>query len=274
MKTLLTTCLFVALYAQASYAANDATLAEPSGRDIMLKNEEARKADQNEVATLTMTLVNKAGKTRSRTAHFTFDDSEPALRKTHFKFLSPKNVRGTAFVQLEHRERENDRWLYLPALRKTRRISGSDKTDSFVGTDLSFEDFEFSDGLVGGESKSYHILREEERFGEDCWVIEALPTTEEEKQRSGYSKRIIWVSKEHYHAVFTEFYDHNDEFLKTMRLSDFQIIKLKNSEEVRPYRIDVETIKTGHRTVIEYTDFKIDQPLDGKIFTRNHLSRG
>ena len=108
MKTLLTTCLFVALYAQASYAANDATLAEPSGRDIMLKNEEARKADQNEVATLTMTLVNKAGKTRSRTAHFTFDDSEPALRKTHFKFLSPKNVRGTAFVQLEHREREND----------------------------------------------------------------------------------------------------------------------------------------------------------------------
>ncbi len=269
MKKLMIFCVFVALQAtdeQASVAL--------SGREIMLKNEEARKADLNEVAALSMTLGNKAGKTRTRTAHFTFDDSEPALRKTHFKFLSPKNVRGTAFVQLEHQGRENDRWLYLPALRKTRRISGSDKTDSFVGTDLTFEDFEFSDGLVGGESKSYKILREEEHFGEDCWVIEALPTTEEEKQDSGYSKRIIWISKDHYHAVFTEFYDHNGEFLKTMRLSDFQVIKLKNSEEVRPYRIEVETIKTGHRTIIEYSDFKIDQPLDGKMFTRNYLSRG
>jgi hypothetical protein len=274
MKVILATCFIFLFYTGVSFAEKEAADAELSGRTIMLKNEQARKADQNEVATLTMTLVNKAGKTRTRTAHFTFDDSEPALRKTHFKFLSPKNVRGTAFVQLEHRERENDRWLYLPALRKTRRISGSDKTDSFVGTDLSFEDFEFSDGRVGGESKSYNVVREEERFGEDCWVIEALPITEEEKQESGYSKRIIWVSKDHYHAVFTEFYDHNDEFFKTMQLSDFKIIKLENSEEVRPYRIDVKTVKTGHRTIIEYTDLKIDQPLDVRIFTRNHLSRG
>ncbi len=274
MKKILTICFLLLFYTDVSFAEKEPAGVELTGRAIMLKNEEARKADQNEVAILTMTLVNDAGKTRTRTANFTFDDSEPTLRKTHFEFLSPKNVRGTAFVQLEHRERENDRWLYLPALRKTRRISGSDKTDSFVGTDLSFEDFEFSDGLVGGESKSYKVVREEERFGEDCWVIEALPITEEEREASGYSKRVIWVSKDHYHAVFTEFYDHNGEFLKTMRLSDFRTIKLENSEEVRPYRIDVETKKTGHHTIIEYTDFKIDQPLDGVIFTRNHLSRG
>lgn len=275
MKKLFTVCALIGLQANVAFAGNLQPTADLTGREIMLKNEQARKADLSEVATLNMTLINKAGKKRTRSAEFTLDDSEATLRKTYFKFLSPKNVRGTAFVQLEHRVKDNDRWLYLPALRKTRRISGSDKTDSFVGTDLSFEDFEFSDGLVGSESKSYKILREEQRFGEDCWVIEAIPTTEKERQTSGYSKRHLWISKNHFHALFTEYYDHNDEFLKTMRLSDFKIIKLDNGgEELRPHRIDVETIKTGHRTVIQYTDFQIDQPLDANMFSRNYLSRG
>ncbi|NRA84608.1 MAG: outer membrane lipoprotein-sorting protein, partial [Gammaproteobacteria bacterium] len=153
-----------------------------SARQIMVKNERARKAEISEVAQITMTLINSHGNKRIRKATFILDDSNPVLRKSYMRFSSPKNIKGTSFVQLEHQTRENDRWLYLPALRKTRRISGSSKTDSFVGTDFSFEDFEILDGEIAGKKRIYTILREEIRNGEECWVIEALPATELESK--------------------------------------------------------------------------------------------
>lgn len=247
---------------------------EEDPRQIMLNNEQARKADVSEVAELTMTLVNKSGRERVRRVEFVLDDSDPRLRRSYLRFMSPANVRGTAFVQLEHEGRDNDRWLYLPALRKTRRISGSAKTDSFVGTDFSFEDFEILDGEVGGRNYKYTLLGEEEFRGEKCWLIKAVPATSVASENTGYGERRMWVEQEHYHVLFTEYYDHDLKLIKQMEASDLTLVPDGKGGEVRPHKLVMKNLMTEHTTIIKFENFVLNNPLDKNMFTRDYLSRG
>lgn len=246
---------------------------DDQAREIMLQNEIARKADISEQSDLDMMLINKSGDKRIRKVTFIVDDTDPHLRKSFVKFISPANVKDTAFVQLEHEVKDNDRWLYLPALRKTRRISGSAKTDSFVGTDFSFEDFEILDGKIAGKKRNYKLLREEPYDGEECWVIEATPATEEEKGISGYSKRLLWISKKNYHALFTQFFDRQGGLFKELVASDIRPVSGGRRGDTRPYRQSMKTLKTGHTTVINFDNFILNENIDPNLFTRESLSR-
>lgn len=248
--------------------------AEDNPREIMLKNEQARKAEVSEVAELTMTLVNNSGRERVRKVEFILDDTDPRLRRSYLRFISPANVRGTAFVQLEHEGRDNDRWLYLPALRKTRRISGSAKTDSFVGTDFSFEDFEILDGEVGGKNYKYTLLGEEEFNGKTCWLIKAVPATEEARENTGYGKRLMWVEQEHHHVLFTEYYDHDGKLIKQMEASDLELVPDGKDGEIRPHKLVMKNLETEHTTIIEFNNFVLNKSLNKNLFTRDYLSRG
>ena len=248
--------------------------ADQDPRQIMLENEQARKAEVSEVAELTMTLVNKSGHKRVRKVEFVLDDTDPRLRRSYLRFLSPSNVRGTAFVQLEHEDRDNDRWLYLPALRKTRRISGSAKTDSFVGTDFSFEDFEILDGQVGGRNYEYTLLGEENLDGKTCWMIKAVPVSGEASENTGYGERRMWVEQEHYHVIFTEYYDHDGKLIKQMEASELALVPDGNGGEVRPHKLVMKNLETEHTTVIEFNNFVLNKPLNNNLFSREYLSRG
>lgn len=250
------------------------SVVELTAREIMEKNEMARKADISETAELEMALINGAGKKRIRRVAFNLDDTDPLLRKSYLKYLSPKNVKGTAFLQLEHEGVDNDRWLYFPALRKTRRISGSDKTDSFLGTDFSFEDFEILDGKVSGKNKNYTILGSEEKNGEMCWIIEAIPATDEERSISGYGKRLLWISKEHYYAIYTEFFDHDGIKFKAMEASNFGLVPGGTRGDYRPHRLVMTTFETGHMTIIDFENFVLNLKVNPRMYTRNYLSRG
>ena len=249
-------------------------VADEDPRQIMLKNEQARKAEISEVAELTMTLVNRSGRERVRKVEFILDDTDQRLRRSYLRFLSPSNVRGTAFVQLEHEDRDNDRWLYLPALRNTRRISGSAKTDSFVGTDFSFEDFEILDGQVGGKNFKYTLIGEGEFGGNTCWMIKAVPATREASANTGYGERRMWVEQEHYHVLFTEYYDHDGKLIKEMKASDLSLVPNGNGGEVRPHKLTMKNLETQHTTIIEFNDFVLNKPLNNSLFTRDYLSRG
>ncbi|PCF95778.1 outer membrane lipoprotein-sorting protein [Vreelandella nigrificans] len=253
---------------------NTAYSEQYTAREIMILNEAARKADISETAELEMTLIDRDGRSRTRRVLFILDDTDPTLRKSYMKFLSPRNVEGISFVQIEHAAEDNDRWLYLPSLRRTRRISGNTKTDSFVGTDFSFEDFEILDGTVAGTNRDYEILRVEEKMGHETWVIEAIPATDEERAVTGYGRRVIWISQEHFHAVYTEFYDHDDVLFKVMTADNFGFVEGGDENEYRPHRLTMETLKTGHQTVINFYDFVLNNPLSSQMFTREYLSRG
>lgn len=243
-----------------------------SAKDIMLNNEKMRKS-VNEVSHLKMVLTNKSNKQRTRSVQWIADDSDPINRKSLVRFLSPRDIKNTGLLTIENDLNNDDRWLYLPALRKIRRISATDKTDSFMGTDFSYEDFEILDGVNGSKKRQYQLLKEELKNGTDCYVIEAITTDPIELEISAYSKRHIWIRKDNFVKTYETFYDQSDNLIKIL---DQQDIHLVNGSETiwRSHQFEMTTLKTGHKTTLIFDQLLIDQPLAENTFTKRFLQRG
>ncbi len=153
---------------------------------------EARDTGAQSVSRLEITIRDAGGRERSRvvqTKAMKVDDG----RKQLFLFESPADVRNAGFLSFDHATGADDQWLYLPSLGKTTRIASTDKSGAFMGTDLSYADLTEKDPA----NYSYELVKDNDPVsGEDCWVIEAAPTTEEEQKETGYKKTQLWISKE------------------------------------------------------------------------------
>lgn len=256
-----------------------AEVAKPlTPKEVMLANEASRKSI-TEQSNMKMTLTNAKGDTRVRDVLLLIDDSNHLARKTYLRFSSPRDVKDVRILTLEHENinDDDDRWLYLPALKKTRRISASNKSESFMGTDFSYEDFEIADGVVGSQNHSYKLLREEEiedalGVKKKCWVIEAVPITEAQIRDSENSKRIIWVEQEHFAAIQEHYYNKNGVLFKKRTSSDVrEYTGVGNKTVWRPMRIEMTTLATGHKTTVLLNDFKVDENIASNTFTRQYV---
>ncbi len=251
-----------------------------TGVEVMLLNETSRKSI-TELADVSMTLTNKRGQERKRLLRVRIDDSNIVARKTFVEFATPKDVKGTRILTLEKEDvdEDPDRWIYLPALRKIRRISGSDIGESFVGTDFTYEDMEVADGVAGVKNHKYTILREEtivDVLGvtKSCWVVEAIPVTEKRIKESSYSKRIIWVDQNYYTAINIEYYDKEGVHFKTQTSADVRkSIGVGGKDIWRPNRVEMVNHEREHKTLIIF-DSILDKPIVSKIFTRRFLKVG
>jgi hypothetical protein len=251
-----------------------------TAKKIMLLNEKSRKSI-TEYADLYMTLTNARGQERKRVMKMRIDDSNFIARKTYIEFISPKDVKGTRILMLEKEDinQEQDRWLYIPALRKTRRIANSDIGESFVGTDFTYEDMEVNDGIVGSNNHSYKLIREEDKEDalgvlKPCWVIEAIPMTKKRMSDSSYSKRIIWVGKQYFTAIQEDYYDKDGEHYKTRTSSDVtKFITGEDKEIWRPNRMEMIDFEKNHKTLIVF-DQVIDKPIPSRVFTKRFLQVG
>lgn len=253
-------------------------LASPVGaaglnaNEIMLLNEKARKA-QNEVSSVTMILRDSKGNERKREVVWIADDSDELNRKSVIRFLEPKDVAGTGLLSIEHDELDDERWLYLPALRKVRRVAGSEKSENFMGTDFAFEDLVVEDGVVSQKHHKYRILGSEVRDGYDCFVIEALPATDKEIRESGYSKREIWVTKDRYIAIYAKYWDKNGELIKHLKSEDVR--PTEDGSQHRSHLLIMENFRTGHTTTFAFKRYRLNQKIDsGRIFTQRFLESG
>ena len=240
---------------------------QPDARGIMQKNDQQRKADDERLQ-LVMKLINKRGKERvRRVTQITKTDAD-GNEKSLIRFLSPADVKGTGLLTIEHSDRDDDQWLYLPALKKIRRISASDKSDNFMGSDFAYEDLASEEM----ENYDYKLLKNETVDGVDCYVIEAVPNNDKEKKESGYSKREIWIRKDNFVGIRTKYYDRKGELLKIFRTSDIRMID--GSDKWRAHRMDMENIKTAHKTVLLFSNFVINKGIEDKFFTKRYLERG
>jgi len=250
-----------------------------SAREVMLANELSRKSI-TEQSRMQMTLTNPRGDVRVRELQLRIDDSNPLARKTYLEFRSPRDVKDVRILTLEKEDvaADDDRWLYLPVMKKVRRISASNKGESFMGTDFSYEDFEVADGVVGSQNHQYTLLREEtieDALGvmKLCWVIEAVPTTQEQIRSSENSKRIIWIDQKHFAAVQEYYFDKNGEHFKKRTSSDVQRYSTKDGKVVwRPARLEMTTIATGHKTTVLLDEVQIDETIPKGLFTRDYVS--
>lgn len=153
---------------------------------------EARDTGAESVSRLEITIRDAGGRERSRVVQ-TKAMKVDTGRKQLFLFESPADVKNAGFLSYDHDTGSDDQWLYLPSLGKTTRIASADKSGSFMGTDLTYADLTSKDPA----NYQYTLVKDNDPVdGEDCWVIEAQPTTEDEKKETGYLKTQVWISKD------------------------------------------------------------------------------
>lgn len=184
------------------------------------------------------------------------------------RFTAPADIKGTATLLIEHSEKDDDIWIYLPALKKVRRLVASNKKDSFVGTDFSYGD------VIGHKVSDWkHTLRREETVdGQPCYVIESMPANNEVKANSGYSKRVGWIRKDNFVTIRGEFYDEGGALLKKFSATDLQELD-PALKRWQANRLEAQNVQTGHRTVIEFSNTKVNQSVSPDVFTTRYLER-
>lgn len=239
---------------------------ELSGRQIMEKEELLNKG-KDEFNYMSMKLINSRGQERNRKVEYYRKTDENDADKILMRFLEPADVKGVGLLTIERTDRDDDQWLYLPALKKVRRISSSDQTDNFMGTDFTYEDIR-SEKL---EKHQYNVIGSETIDGHDCYVIEAIPSTEDQKKESGYSRREIWMRKDIFLTVQTKFFDRKGEYFKTEVRKD--IVEVAPNI-YRPNFMEMKNLKTNHTTQLTFENRKINQGIDDRIFTERELKRG
>lgn len=229
----------------------------------------ARDEGEHMARRMTLVLTDRAGKQRIRdtTAYRVYVAGE---KRTAIYFESPNNLKGTAFLTYDYQapDREDDNWLYLPALRKARRISAADRGDYFLGTDMTYEDIKLETRV--SDDYRYRTLRADTVDGHQCLWVEAVPRTDKLAREIGYQRvencidSTIWIARK------TRFWDLAGNPLKTAHIADIRQIQ----DIWTPGQITVENHKTGHRSEFRFSEVDYRKSIDPEVFNPNALHRG
>ncbi len=216
-------------------------------------------------ADVTMTLINRAGSRRIREISM-ISKEEDELNKIVMHFRSPADVEGTGFLMLEADSGETDMWLYLPDLSRVRRIVSSSKTESFMGSDISYSDME--DKPL--DDYRYVRLQDDVVNGEACFVVESTPASDAVASDTGYSRIIHWISRDKMIPLQAAFFDPRGTYFKQMQIQAVEEI----GGTWIPTLVEVEVLREGHRTIMELRNVQVDTNPDDSYFTQQYLQRG
>jgi outer membrane lipoprotein-sorting protein len=241
-------------------AANVPAFAQ-TAYDIMEKADDRYMGDTAKY-TLTMTLVSKRGSPRIRQLGYYFKDYGDTA-KTAMVFRSPRDVEGTCYLAWSYdADRDDDTWIYLPGMKRTRRISGSGRNDEFMGSDFTYEDM----GDRGLSKDQFTLKGEETVDGAACWVIEAKA----KDPRDPFAVRLIRVRKDNYVVAGTEYYDRQGKLLK--RLAVFGIRQVDGIWIAS--KMEMTNVLNEHSTVIEINDMTFNAAVDDSLFTVAAMEQG
>ncbi len=213
-------------------------------------------------ASLRMILRNRHGSQSIREMRNRVLEMKNDGDKTLIVFDHPRDVKGTAFLSFSHATRPDDQWLYLPALKRVKRISSSNKSGPFMGSEFAYED-------IGSQevAKYRHIYLGDARLGDrEVFKIQRIPTYE----YSGYTRQIVWLDKQMYQPLKIEFYDRKNSLLKTLTFSGY---KQYLGRYWRPSKMDMVNHQTGKRTTLIWKRYRFRTGLKESDFTRNSLKR-
>ena len=241
----------------------------PSGDDVA-RSVNARDDGQWASRTLVMELTDRSGRTRTRTARSYRRYFGDEKRSVLF-FVEPNSIRDTAFLSYDYPEagREDDQWIYLPAVRKSRRVAAADRGQSFLGTDFSYEDIK-KETKLGISDYRWKILGEEAVDGRPCWQLEAIPVDDVTAGQLGYSRVLLRVDRAWKLPVFVEYWDLGSQLLKTVRMADVRDVQ----GIWTPHRVEARNPRTGHATVFTFDEVDYSVELDEGLFTERALRRG
>ena len=220
----------------------------PSGPDIQ--------------SNLTMTLTNSRGSERVRGIKQFIKEYGEDEKKIMF-FTSPADVKDTSFMSWSYGDgRSDDMWIYLPALRKVKRISSDSRSDYFMGSDFTYDDL----GERHPSEDTHRLLREETLNGQDCYVVESVPKDSD----YFYSRTISWVVKDEWFGMKKEFYDEDGELLKVLTVNNFE--KINGYWVIRDMEMYNE--QKDHSTRMQLDNVRIGEGISDNQFTERMMTRG
>lgn len=260
--------MFTGAWLSLALVAGAATADESSARDIMEKNFYASK-----IATLrsdaTMVLINSRGQTRERRMSTLQKLQKNGIdTKLVMKFTAPADIRGVGFLQVEHGEVDDDQWIYLPALKKTRRLVANNKKDSFMGSDFSYGDF----SRPKVDWYKHRLLGSEVVDGHGCYVVESLPANEAIRNDLGYGRKITWVRQDDFLEARVEYYDLANAPLKTQVVTAHKLME-PATQRWFAMRREVINHQTGHRTVLNFDGAEAGVPAPDDLFSTRTIER-
>lgn len=246
----------------ASPAPPPGTTGQEMGRYVFVTRDEMDLGHHDAVVTMSMTLLNAAGEQSHRKMIYRSFEMSNDGDKTMITFQHPRDIKGTGLLSFEHIEKEDDQWLYLPALKRVKRIASQNKSGSFVGSEFSYEDISSNEP----ERYNYKYLREDIHNGIAVWVVERYP----KDPNSGYTKIITWVDQSNYQTAKEEFFDRKGAPVK-IRYDNGNTLHL--GKFWRPTEIIMENLQTKKKTILKFDDWKFQQGVKGSFFTKRSLER-
>lgn len=242
-----------------------ATVGAQSGGEIM-KAQRQRQRASDEEEHQTLTIVSKSGASKERKLIRYVRTGADDLDKMLVRFQAPRDVENTALLTWEARDGNDDQWLYLPSVKKPKRIAASGKKNRFMGTDFAYEDLRPESLAV----HTYTLAGSEAVDGAECWMIEATPATERQAADSGYARRKLWIRKDTYLTVKREFYD------KQNRLEKVELHRKPVNVTGTVWRaneVEMRDVQAGTRTVVTVDSRVVNRGLKDDFFTETELIR-
>ncbi len=240
----------------------EAATPEQRGLEIATEAERRDTGFHDSAAAMKMLLRNRQGEESTRYIRVRtleqLDDGDKSLTI----FDEPADVKGTAFLSFTHRSGPDDQWLYLPALKRVKRISSRNKSGPFMGSEFAYEDIS-SQEL---DKYTYKYLRDEILQGMECFVIERDPVDE----NSGYTRQEVWIDKAEYRPQQIVYYDRKNTRLKTLTFSEYRQYL---DQYWRAQVMHMQNHQTGKSTVLTWNDYRFQTGLTERDFNRNNLDR-
>ena len=249
------------------YATNSTILAQqqtPEEKGLAIAREASARNDGfgDFTAQMTMILLDRLGQETVRQMRFKLLEVQGDGDKSLFVFDQPKDVKGTALLTHVHINSPDDQWLYLPALKRVKRINAAKRSGSFMGSEFSYEDMSSPEV----DEFTYKYLRDESCGELTCTVTEQFPLD----KKSGYSRKVVWQDSVELRTWKMELYDRGGSHRKTLTFANYQ-------QYLDQYwRAGEQTMVnhlTGASTVLEWTEFKFHTNLDEREFTQTGLKR-
>ena len=226
---------------------------------------DSRERDQgfgNFSAQQQMILRNKHGQESLRQLRVKVLEDESDGNKTLFVFDEPRDVKGTAFLIHSFKDKADNQWIYLPALKRVKRISSSNRSGSFMGSEFAYEDMTPQEV----EKYTYKYMGEQPCGEWTCTIVEQVPTD----KKSGYRRQLFWRDKEELRIVKVEFFDRKNVHFKTLDLDDFQQYL---DQYWRAGTMDMVNHVTGKSTTLTWSDYQFRTELNERDFTKTGLKR-
>lgn len=262
LKSIFSSVVLGGLLASVSFTSVALTELQQKGMEI---SQEVKNRDQgwgDSKADMLMFLRNEHGQESVREIKMKTLEQETDGDKSLTIFNKPKDVKGTAFLSYSHAVGADDQWLYMPALKRVKRISSRNKSGPFMGSEFSFEDL----GSFEIDKYTYNYLGDETLGKLDTFKVEQFPTDE----NSGYTKRVVWVDKQNYLIQKIDFYDRKNSLLKTLSYSNFQQYQGKFWRALNSNMVNHQN---GKSTELKWDNYTFKTGLKASDFSRNALKR-